>query len=467
MSSRSRAPGATPSLRGRLLTFLLVPVLLVLVGDALLTYAGALAYSNSIHDKDLSDSAVTLATMESSHGLAGDIAPQARFLLEFDPDGRTFFTIDSSKRGRLDQNEDIPPNAIVPAVGAAPRLYDTMHRRRPLRAAVMRVPSADDPSDILTIQVAETLKGRRQRAGEILLLTVPLQSLLILAILCLVWFGVTHGLRVLDPLTARLARREHDLGPIGDTDVPVEILPLTRTIDGLFARLRGVFVLQERFIADAAHQLRTPLAGLRMHVERAQANRSPEAMADAFEHIERLTARASRASTQLLSLTRAQSPNSDHTPLMDIDLQKAVPGMVGQRIHDAIAAGVDLGFEGGDQPRVVRGDALMLQEMLDNLIDNAIAHAGRGSSVTVGVAADPAGGSQLIVEDNGPGVPDEWLSRLGERFFRAPTAREGGTGLGLAIVERIADVHAANVRFSHARGGGLRVEIVFPVAIER
>jgi two-component system sensor histidine kinase TctE len=467
VSARRRREPTAPSLRGRLLTFLLVPVLLVLLGDALLTYAGALQYSNSIHDKDLSDSALTLATMEGSTGLAGDISPQARFLLEFDPDGRTFYTIESSKRGRVDQNEDIPVAPITPAVGAAPVLYDTMHNRRPLRAAVMRVPSAFDASDILTIRVAETLKGRRERAEEILLLTVPLQSLLILAILCLVWFGVTHGLRVLDPLTERLSRREHDLGPIGERDVPVEILPLTRTIDGLFARLRGVFALQERFIADAAHQLRTPLAGLRMHVERAQADRRPETLADAFDHIERLTARAARASTQLLSLTRAQSPHSDDATQTLIDLQQLVPTMVGQRVHDAIAAKIDLGYETTGLPRPIRGDALMLQELLDNLIDNAIAHAGGGSTLTVGIGSDPAGGTTLVVEDNGPGVADEWLTRLGERFFRAPGAHEGGTGLGLAIVERIADVHHATVRFLRGDGGGLRVEIVFPVPGER
>src|SRR6202044_3194087 len=126
-------------------------------------------------------------------------------------------------------------------------------------------------------------------------------------VLSLVWFGVNHGLRVLDPLTARLAARSHELTPIGGADVPQEILPLTRTIDALFARLRSMLALHDRFIADAAHQLRTPLAGLSVHAERAQASSDPETISDALNHIQRLIQRANRTSSQLLALTRAQT----------------------------------------------------------------------------------------------------------------------------------------------------------------
>jgi two-component system sensor histidine kinase TctE len=312
--------------------------------------------------------------------------------------------------------------------------------------------------------MAETFHDRHQRAREILLLSIPAQALLIASVFFLVLYGVRVGLRLLDPLTARLAAREHDLAPIGDADVPVEILPLTRTIDGLFARQRGMLALQERFIADAAHQLKTPLAGLRVHVERAQVDPSKETVTDALQHILRLTQRASRTSSQLLALTRAQSPDLNETaPCVLLDLAQVIPELLGVRVHDAIAAGVDLGYEGPAGPVWIDADRLSLQEMLDNLIDNSLRYAGRGSILTIGVSV-LSEGPCVSVEDNGPGVPPAFLERLGERFFRVPGMTEEGTGLGLAIVQRIAERHRATVRFLNGATGGLRVEILFSPA---
>jgi two-component system sensor histidine kinase TctE len=452
------------SLRRRMLAILLIPLLVILVLASLLAYSGALIYSNRIHDKDLANSALTLAQMMGSADLDGALSPQARFLLEYDPEGRSYYSVDSAKHGQLLGNASLAPADTPVSVGEEPVLYDLRKNHRPLRGAMMKMASANDPTDTLTITVAETLRDRRQRAREILFLTLPLQALLIVAVLSLVWFGVGYGLRVLDPLTARLSRREHDLSPIGEADVPVEILPLTRTIDALFARLRGVMSLQERFIADAAHQLRTPLTGLRMHVERARADPRPETMEDAFAHIQRLSVRAARTSAQLLSLTRAQSPQTDDAPLRPIDLATLIPNAIGHRVHDALVAGADLGYEGTPGPIMVKGDALLLQEMLDNLIDNSLHYAGRNHVITVGLRVNEQGNAILCIEDDGLGVPEPYLQRLGERFFRVPGATEGGTGLGLAIVERIADLHDATVHFSNGSVGGLRVEISFPAA---
>jgi len=291
---------------------------------------------------------------------------------------------------------------------------------------------------------------------------VPLQTLLILSVLSLVWFGVRHGLRVLQPLTARLAAREAELTPIGEADVPLEIRPLTRTIDALFARLRNAMAAQERFLADAAHQLRTPLAGLRLHVDRALAESDPAAQHDALEHIRQLTLRATRTATQLLAMTRAQSPLTAPSVHAPVELTRLAPDAVGLRVHEALRAGIDLGYQGPRAPLHVRGDAAALEELLDNLIDNCLRYAGRGSTVTVSVAPRPDGGVTLRVEDNGPGVPDALLPRLGERFFRAPGNHGDGTGLGLAIVQRIAELHGASVDYRRAPQQGLSVEVHFP-----
>lgn len=463
-------PDGRPSLRHRLLSSLLVPLMMLLVVESLITYGGALIYSNHVHDRDLGDDAMTLAQMLSQEDLGGQISPQARFLLEYAPEGHNYFNVSSQKHGLLAGSPELQP---APLSGASfdgePALYTTTlvtttQKYRELRAATVRIPNLQDPTDQLTVTMAETFHDRHQRAREILLLSIPAQALLIASVFFLVLYGVRVGLRLLDPLTARLAAREHDLAPIGDADVPVEILPLTRTIDGLFARQRGMLALQERFIADAAHQLKTPLAGLRVHVERAQVDPTKETVTDALQHILRLTQRASRTSSQLLALTRAQSPDLNETaPCVLLDLAQVIPELLGVRVHDAIAAGVDLGYEGPAGPVWIDADRLSLQEMLDNLIDNSLRYAGRGSFLTIGVSV-LSEGPCVSVEDNGPGVPPAFLERLGERFFRVPGMTEEGTGLGLAIVQRIAERHRATVRFLNGATGGLRVEVLFPPA---
>ncbi|HWU78302.1 MAG TPA: ATP-binding protein [Rhodanobacter sp.] len=451
-----------PSLRRRLLIWLLIPMALVLLLDAGLTYAVALGYANRVHDRDLSDDALMLANMLGSNGLGGQLGPQARFLLEYDREGHSYFSVRSLHKGLLAGSAPLSSTAGMPALDAAPTLYDTRMDRHILRAATVRKPNLQDPADSLIVTVAETLRDRHQQAREILLLAVIMQSSLIVCLLLLVWFGVSRGLRVLDPLTARLANRSHELTPIDGTDVPQEIQPLTRTIDALFSRLRDMLALHDRFIADAAHQLRTPLTGLSLHVERALADPQPDTVTDALIHIQQLTGRAARTSSQLLALTRAQATLPEgHDPAL-LDLAVLIPDTVSQRVHEAIRCGVDLGYESHGQAMAILGDASSLQDLLDNLIDNAMRYAGRGSTVTVGLAAQDDSSICLSVEDNGPGVAPELLPRLTERFFRVDGSHEDGSGLGLAIVQRIVERHHATVNCTLVEPHGLRVEVRFP-----
>jgi two-component system sensor histidine kinase TctE len=341
-------------------------------------------------------------------------------------------------------------------------LYSTRLDGHRLRAAEVHTGNPRDPSDSLVVTVAETLHDRHQQAKEILLLSILVQTTLIVCVLSLVWFGVGRGLRVLDPLTARLAARSHELTPIGGPDVPREILPLTHTIDALFGRLRGMMALHDRFIADAAHQLRTPLTGLSLHVDRALADPRPETVADALAHIRRLTRRAARTSSQLLALTRAQASPLELGEPQRLDLAKLIREAVVQRVPDALRVGVDLGYDGTDASLARLGDASSMLDLLDNLIDNAVRFAGSGGMVTVDLRQRRDGSVCLSVEDNGPGVPPDLLPRLSERFFRAAAGSEEGSGLGLAIVQRIAERHRAGVVYRLAEPHGLRVEVLFP-----
>jgi two-component system sensor histidine kinase TctE len=226
-----------------------------------------------------------------------------------------------------------------------------------------------------------------------------------------------------------------------------------------------MLALQERFIADAAHQLRTPLAGLSVHAERAQASTDPATISDSLNHIQRLIQRANRTSSQLLALTRAQTVEHEAGDTEPLNLATVVPELVGLRVHEALAAGIDLGYDGPSGPLWIDGDRHRIQEMLDNLIDNSLRYAGSGSLMTVSLMRD-GGDICLAVEDNGPGVPPNWIERLGERFFRVPGVQEEGSGLGLAIVQRIAEWHNGRARYMTGGEGGLRVEIVLPARRE-
>lgn len=454
---------ARPSLRRRLLLFLAVPMLILLALDAAVTYRMALGYANRAHDKNLTDDLSALAAMLRNSPGERVLSAQAQFLLRYDPDGPNYFSVSSRRHGLIYGDAGLH-RVHQPAPGTGPLLYDIDDGVRRLRAASIGVPSPYEAGDVLTVTVAETLIDRQRSARDILQLTLPVQAVLIAAVMWLVWFGVRHGLGVLDPLTRRLAEREQALAPVTGPDVPLEILPLTQTLDALFARVRGTLALHERFITDAAHQLRTPLAGLQLHAERAM-GADPEQLRDSLAHIRRLTGRTARAASQLLALSRVQSPHRDADAQSPVALHRLVPQAVAARVPEALAADVDLGYqaEGGEpQALVVPGDASDLQELLDNLIDNALRYAGPGHSVTVGLAAAGAQ-AVLSVEDDGPGVPDALLARLGERFFRAPGAGGDGSGLGLAIVQGIASRHHATVEFLRGAQGGLRVEIRFPL----
>jgi two-component system sensor histidine kinase TctE len=465
-----------PSLRRRLLAFLLIPTLVLMLLDTAFVYFVALRYANQIHDRDLAISTVGLAQALQLGRSDGRLTPEARRLLEYNPNGRSFFSVRSVRHGVVSGSGAHIAQSHAPSPGAAPVLYDTAVGTLPVRAASVTIASPVDPDDRLIVSMAESLYDRQHQASEILLITIPIESLLIVILLGLVWQGVKFGLRILDVPIRRLAMRERNLEPISGPDIPIEILPMTRTIDGLFERVRSLVAIQERFVADAAHQLRTPLAGLAMHVERATTARNADDMQAALVQIQALTTRVTRSATQLLALARAQAPQEGGAALSPLNLSQWLPAVVALRIPESLQAGVDLGYESPGQAttldEVVDEDAVLminaepnaLQELLDNLIDNALNNVSRGGTITVSLqpGANPGEAARLAIEDDGPGVPDDTLGRLGERFFRAPGAPDGGSGLGLAIVRRIADVHGAQVRFGRAGLGGLRVELRFP-----
>jgi two-component system sensor histidine kinase TctE len=426
-----------------------------------LVYLLALHYANTNYDRALSDLARALERMMRSEARYESLNPQARILFELDSEDPNYFNVHSVRHGTLASNLELPLPDPLPEPDAKPRVRSIVIGERSLRMASLAVAS-DEPGDLIVISVAQTLRERHALAREILVGVLPIVLGLITLVLILVWFGVRRGLHLFDPLTRHLAsRRTRDLSPLDQSIVPVEIRPLSHTVDLLFARLRGLLELQDRFIADAAHQLRTPLAGLRLQAERALADPSPDSVREALIHVERLSAGAGRAAGQLLALARTQS-NVDDPPLAPVDLARLARGYVAESVPRALAANIDLGYAGPNADAMVAGDDVMLREALVNLVENALSYVGSDGSVTVEVVRELRTVS-LSVEDDGPGVGEEWWPRLGERFFRAPGPVREGSGLGLAIVRRIAERHRAALVFAHGhKGKGLRVTLRFP-----
>jgi len=249
----------------------------------------------------------------------------------------------------------------------------------------------------------------------------------------------------------------------------VEVQPLVTTIDALLARVERMLAQQQRFIADAAHQLRTPLAGLRLQAERALADPRPETVRDALTHVERLSAGTARAAGQLLALARAQAPDQALGAAKPLDLAELVRDEIAARVPAALSQHADLGYSGPTRGVRILGDAALLRELLGNLVDNALRYGRRDGVVTVSLQRGSDAEAVLAVSDDGPGVPQSLWPRLGERFFRvdgnaADRSGRDGSGLGLAIVREIAERHGATVSFgAGAEGCGLRVEVRLPV----
>ena len=311
----------------------------------------------------------------------------------------------------------------------------------------------------VVVQVAESRAGREQLAGRFVHQTLwPLLAALPLFGL-LVWIAVTRALRPLRLLRDDLrGRRASDLGPITVSDVPDEVAPLVMQLDELFARIRDRLDAERRFTSDAAHELRTPIAGIRAQAESALSATDGAEREAALGRVVRACDRLSRLVAQLLTLARMEEIPADRTATCKLD--EIVQNVIADLAPGALAADVDLGLVGCDHAPL-QAEALLVEVLVRNLIDNAVRYAGPGARVDVRVVGD-AGRLQLIVSDDGPGLSAPELSRLGQPFFRAGQASGIGSGLGLSIVSRIAQRYGASVEFASGAGGrGLTAEVSF------
>ncbi|HXE39156.1 MAG TPA: sensor histidine kinase, partial [Azonexus sp.] len=385
------------------------------------------------------------------------LTPQARAVLLTDEFDQIFYAVRGPNGTVLDGETELPlpPPASRSTLADEGRYYfDGLLKGKPVRVAAMQTELA---GVTVTVLAGETLIKRNALVREIILGMLLPELLLTLVSVSVVWVGVRSGLRPLTALRQELAgRSQHDLSPV-QVSVPEEIRPVVTEVNELLQRLGRSLSSQRNFVSDAAHQLRTPIAALQAQVEAAVS----ESSADTRPKLEGVLAAAHRLAhlvDQMLSLARAEPSLAQTQP--ELSLEEVIQQVAETWLPTAIAKQIDLGFE--LSPAQLRGNRLLLQELLGNLLDNALRHTPAGGTVTVGCGQN-AGGIWLDVEDSGTGIADAERERVFHRFHQAPGSANEGNGLGLAIVSEIARQHGGTVVAGKSeRLGGALLCVRFP-----
>ncbi|HWX10917.1 MAG TPA: sensor histidine kinase N-terminal domain-containing protein [Trinickia sp.] len=444
------APGRPRSLFGEILDWMLAPLLLLWPMSIAVTYLVAKTIANGPFDRALETDAYVLARqIHPVNGVAELSLPDAaRDFLSGDNTDKVFYQV-LGTRGELVAgipDLPVPPEDDRPQPGLV-EFRDALLHGDDIRIAYTTVefPAVPGGQSVL-VQVGETLDKRSALANDIIKGVILPQFVIVPLAIVLVWFGLSRGLAPLTALQANLrARRPDDLSPLEARRAPPEIEPLVTSFNELLTRLAQNVDLQKRFIADAAHQMKTPLAGLHTQAELALRQEVSPEVRRSLEQIAASADQAARLVTQLLALARAENRMSGQvfTPVEIAHLARLA---VRDWVQAALAKQMDLGYEGAEQPVMVAGNAVMLREMLSNVIDNAIRYTPAGGRITVRVTAEREKGLvRLEVEDTGPGIAPAERPKVVERFYRI-LGREGdGSGLGLAIVREIATMHGATL----------------------
>ena len=440
-----RRPDEQRSLFGEILDWMLAPLLVLWPMSVTLTFVVAQELANPPFDRKLAETASLLADhVEVTQGTVRlHLGIDVSEVLRPDTTVSTSYMV-LGLRGELvagDAEIPLPPDDDTSA--GPPRLrFDKMSGVE-VRVAYTWARLPEQPP--VLVQVAETLEGRTQLANEIIKGVIVPQFIVLPVAVLLVWLALSRGLAPLTALQARIRRRRpEDRSPIDARAAPEEIAPLVESFNDLLARLSASIQVQKRFIGDAAHQMKTPLAGLRTQSELALRQTDPAELRRSLRQIAAATERATRLINQLLALARAEHRGAEAPVHEPVDLAQLTRDVVRDWVPQAIERQIDLGVDITDEAAEVLGSPLMLRELLGNLIDNALRYTPPGGTVTARVLRASAE-VVLEVEDTGRGIAEAERSRVFDRFYRVLGTEVEGSGLGLAIVREIAEQHDARV----------------------
>ncbi|MBB3117671.1 ATP-binding protein [Pseudoduganella violacea] len=432
----------THSLRGRLLWFLLAAITMAAIAQAMIAYRSALNDADQIFDYHMQQMALSL---RSSAPLANAGAPSAdpgndeMVVQVWTPDGIQVF--------RSISRAELPQRAVLGFSNV--RANGTTYR-------VFSVQTSNQ-----TVQIAQDMAVRKRMAGSLALRTVGPIALMAPVLMLIVWWVVSGSLAPVARVRRQVAARQADeLSPVSEADLPDEVRPLVQELNLLFSRVRTAFDAQQHFVADAAHELRSPLAALKLQVLSLERAEDEAARKVAVSRLSAGIERATRLVEQLLVLARQEAAEAKLQP---VELGELAKRTLGDMAGAAAQRNIDLGLFHADEASVAgQSDALLI--MLRNLVDNAIKYTPSGGTVDVEVRKNEKSVT-LAVDDSGPGISPEERERVFSRFYRVPGSTASGSGLGLAIIKAIAERHGATLTLEQSpRLGGLRVKIDFPEA---
>lgn len=447
------------SLRARLLKWLVVPLVALNLLAAGIAYWLAWIPAQSALDQSLADAAWALVphVQDSGDSVELMLSKQAEQVLRVDHFDQVYFVVRDAEGRTIAGDADFP-ELRVPGRMNIYAAYPAYMRGEDVRAITLQT---EVDGEVILIGVAETRVKRQQIRMRILWSLLAVEILLLLIVFGVVWLVLDQGFRPLRSIRDDLARRRaDDLSPLPLRDTPQEIEPFVVAMNDLLRRTQDSARAKQDFLANVAHQLRTPLAGFRAQLEWLQAHRQQDAeTARSAAMMLASTDRMVRQANQLLALARSEPGGFERQRLDRVSLDQLVSDSVQQFVQLALAKSIDIGFD--LQPTEVMGDRFLLRDLLDNLVDNAIRYTHAGGAVTVSCFTEQDRGV-LTVEDNGPGIPDSESEKIFTRFYRLDRT-QSGSGLGLAIVRDIAIDHGAEVEvLAGPQGPGTRFIVRFP-----
>ena len=460
-----KAAGEHNSLFGEILDWMLAPLMFVWPISIAIIHNVADDIAHAPYDKVLGDSVYELSRQVRSTPVGAALVkpPQIRDLFHIDGEDVIYYQV-LDGAGRLLAGDSEVPDAPLDKPWKAGEVYFRAGRvhNEDVRIAYMFQPVTTIPDSYVTVQVAETLNKRDALTSRILSGVLLPQFVIIPIAVVLVYFGLARGLRPLNRLQKMIEkRRPTDLSPIDVKRAPEELRPLIHALNDMMLRLETNLVAQQRFIADAAHQMRTPLTGLKSQAELALLENDPVQIRACMEHIFVSATSSAHLINQLLALARAEASTEKIHAVERLELNSMLESQVSEWVPAARRRRIDIGFERAHVPLHVDGNPVLLTEMFKNLIDNAIKYTPVGGVVTVRLRADIR--AIFEVEDSGSGIAVDDRQRVFERFYRALGTQAEGSGLGLPIVREIAELHRADVELLDARSGpGLLVRVSFP-----
>ncbi len=451
-----------PSLKKQLIGWLLLPLCGICVLTACGAYFLAEHFANKTFDRELLNSADSVIARLRSDPVKIwiDLPPAAQAILRHNNRDKIYYQVLKPDGSRI-SGDAFLPKPVRDFDTPVPSFRYAKLNGKEVRIVRVKSYLNGHEEQVVLVQVAQTLNALHEMSNQILMsILIPQVFMIIAGTLC-VSYGVQRGLIPFAKIEKALsARSQFDLAPVESRGVPTEIKPLINAINVLLDKLQEDIDQQQRFVANAAHQFRTPLAGLKTYIYAAKRLPAEPRMLEMLEKLEAGVDRLSHLSNKLLTLAKTE-PQVGSDKYLPVDLNFIASATTADFVSEALPKGMELTFIGSDKPAFVSGEQADLAELTSNLIENAVNYTQEGGNVTVRVSNGDA--VRLTIQDNGPGIPPDERDRVFERFYRVLGTAAPGSGLGLPIVKEIAAAHNATVEITDCTlGKGTSIIVTFP-----